>query len=324
MLNRGFRLLMASLLMALLMFILPQALASEFQAVVTSHSMKVYRESEPHDQIGKLEKGTVVTVKDYNDKAAIITYKGYTGIAKISDLKRVKESSAETASSEEVKNGKTMYVTEGTKVYKKASKHSDSVKVKAGTAVNVIAVSDGVAKVEKNGVIGYMYYKYLSDVKTADVKTSSGSDAVFSGSNQEIIYKFLTQVMDLNTAAACGVLANIKYESDYKPTTGGDSGTSYGICQWHLERKTRLLNYCKEHGYDPSGLKGQLYYLQYELKNSYPSVLKKLKSVSNSAQGAYDAGYAFCYDFEAPSSRASRSVTRANYAKDTLWAKYKV
>ena len=47
------------------------------------------------------------------------------------------------------------------------------------------------------------------------------------------------------------------------PNIYGDSGSSYGICQWHNERFTALKNYTEE--WDT--LQGQLEYLHYELKN---------------------------------------------------------
>lgn len=402
---RAIRFLSVLLLTALLLLNLPMALASsEFEAVVTSHTMKVYRQSEPHDQIGELDKGTVVTVKDYKGDAALISYKGYTGIAHVSDMERVSEKSekaeekAETASSEELKNAKAVVTTKKVKVYKKAKKSSDYKKVDGGTKLNLLAVSGKWAKVERNGAVGYVYAKYLkevgseeevhtvnetvmtkerckvyakpssssdhmtlekgvvmtmvatqgdwakvrkdghtgyidrshlttevttADIKAEDEKKTDDKSDIFSGSNEQIIFKFLTREADYNTAAACGILANIKYESGYKATTNGDSGASFGICQWYAARKTRLINWCDSHGYDYTTLKGQLYFLKYELKEHYPAVHKKLKGVDNSAQGAYDAGYEFCYNFEAPSNRASRSETRGKYARDTLWDRYK-
>ena len=404
------RIIMFALVTALWLGTVPAALASSsFQAVVTSSSMKVYSQSEPHDQIGTLKKGTVVTVKDHNGKAALISYNGYTGIARVSDMEPCQlcddaESAekAETASSSELADAKPMVTVKKTKVYKKASSHSDYVRVKSGVEVNLLSVSGSWAKVERGGVVGYMdpdalrsaasaqkesepsvqrvdktvmtrescrvYAKPSSsadhvsvskgvvmqlvatqgdwgmvkkdgrtgyidlshlttDVKTAEVAAdatpAASTSSVFSGSNEEIIFKFLTREMGYNAAAACGVLSNIHYESGYKPTCGGDGGTSYGICQWHLNRKTRMIDWCNSHGYDYSSLKGQLYYLQHELKTYYPAMHEKLKSVSNTAQGAYDAGYAFCYDFEAPSNRASRANTRGTYARDTLWGRYK-
>lgn len=434
---RAMRIILLALLAAILTGTLTQAMAATaFEAVVTSSRMKIYRESEPHDQIGELPKGTVVTVKDYSGKAALIAYQGFTGIARISDMKAVKSQSSaseatsgteeapEKASSSELKHARTMVTTEKARVYRKPSKSSDYVTVGEGVKLNVLGISGGVAKVERDGVVGYMSADCLSSgeataqaatvseapaasqetavAETADVKVvkyedktvmttrdckvyaqpSTASDSVsvdkgvrlkllavrggcamverdgvvgyvdeacltteistleitpekpaasqskdediFSGTNQQIIYKFLTRVMGYNTAAACGVLANCKYESDYKPTTSGDHGTSYGITQWHAERKDEMIQWCNQHGYEPSGLKGQLYFLQYELKTYYPAIHSQLKSIENTAQGAYDAAYDFCYKYEIPTNRASKSVTRGNYARDTLFDIYKV
>ncbi|MCD8215831.1 MAG: phage tail tip lysozyme [Clostridiales bacterium] len=143
-------------------------------------------------------------------------------------------------------------------------------------------------------------------------------------SNRDTIYNFLVG-KGLNTAAACGVLANIKYESGYSPTALGDNGTSYGICQWHNSRYTSLKTYCSNNGYSYSSLTGQLYYLWYELNNdSYytTKVLNYIKNVSNSATGAYNAAYDWCYYFEVPANKASVSKTRGNYAKNTIWPIY--
>lgn len=140
--------------------------------------------------------------------------------------------------------------------------------------------------------------------------------------NETTIYKYLTETMGLNTAAACGILANIKSESNFSPTATGDNGTSYGICQWHNSRWTAMKNYCSKNGYSSSSLNGQLHYLQYELEKSYTSVLNYIKGVSNNAQGAYNAAYRWCYYYEIPANRASVSVTRGNLAKNTYWPRY--
>ena len=47
-----------------------------------------------------------------------------------------------------------------------------------------------------------------------------------------------------------------------------------------------------------------------------------MKSYANSAQGAYDAAYRWCYDFEVPANRASVAVTRGNSAKTKYWPIY--
>ena len=155
--------------------------------------------------------------------------------------------------------------------------------------------------------------------------TSADIEAVFESgkySNEELIYAFAVKVMGYNSAAASGLLANIKAESGFRPNASGESGSSVGICQWQAGIKTRLQNWCASNGFDATTLLGQLYYLKYELENYYPKVHNYLKSVSNDASGCYDAAYYFCYHFEAPSNRASKSDTRGNTAKTTFYPKY--
>ena len=140
--------------------------------------------------------------------------------------------------------------------------------------------------------------------------------------NRAVIYRYLINQMGLNSAAACGVLANIHHESNFSPTLSGDSGTSYGICQWHNDRMSKMISYCKGKGYNYQLLEPQLEYLDYELKNSYPKVYSYLKSVSNNANGAYNAGYYWCYYYEVPADRETMAVKRANDAKNTYWPEY--
>lgn len=147
-----------------------------------------------------------------------------------------------------------------------------------------------------------------------------------ASSNARTIYDFCIKELGLNSAGACGVLANIEEESYFNPNLYGDGGNSYGICQWNLSRFTNLKNYCNKNGYDWKSLEGQLYFLKYELSNNKADtgyILDKLKSVANTAQGAYDAGYKWCYYFERPANKEAKSQSRGNKAKNTYWLSYK-
>ncbi len=136
--------------------------------------------------------------------------------------------------------------------------------------------------------------------------------------NETTVFNYLTDKMDFNPAAACGVMSNIKNESGFIADIYGPGG-SYGICQWLGVRKNRLFSWCASHGYSASSLNGQLAFLDYELKAYFPSVQHYMKSVSNTASGAYDAGYYWCYYFERPANTHSTSVYRGNVAKNTYW-----
>ncbi len=393
------------LIFALLAGALPAALAEKsFQAVVTVEAMSVYNQVAPHNLLGALPRGTKVTVEAYSGSVALISYKGYSGLAQISDMQAASETAAAASGTVETTMSKAVVAVRNTRIYKRASAKSRYVSVKAGTAMTLLGVNGNCAKVERNGAVGYTAYSHLGEpekpaepapapepeveVKTgraavvttqatrvykkastrsASVRVDKGTKMILtavrgscaqveyngavgytyvdhlasdtgsgdsgakpdsakpapsgfsSESTEYVIYKFLTGEMGLNRAAAMGVIANIKYESGFKSTIGGDGGTSYGLCQWHLGRKTNLINWCRNNNFDYTTVEGQLHFLQYELTTRYPSVYTYLKKVDNTAEGAYDAAYYFCFNFEAPAARTSQSTARGKYARDTLY-----
>ena len=112
-------------------------------------------------------------------------------------------------------------------------------------------------------------------------------------SNEKKVYKFAKRKLKLNTAAACGVLANIESESSFNPTISvidTNGKISYGICQWNASRFDDLRNYCSSNGYDYTSIDGQLKFLKYELEHSEKYAFSKVKNVENTADGAYTAG----------------------------------
>ncbi|MCR4762071.1 MAG: hypothetical protein K5696_00930 [Lachnospiraceae bacterium] len=136
------------------------------------------------------------------------------------------------------------------------------------------------------------------------------------------VYRFLTDKLHLNTAAACGVLANIYCESGFRLNALGDHGTSYGLCQWHNGRKSRLLKFLVAHDYEYDDLDGQLLYLKEELSGSYRNVYDYLSQVDNSADGANQAARYFCIYFEAPAKVMRAAKTRGELAKNSYWPAY--
>ena len=344
------RLIALILTVALLLAALPCFAAAEgsFSALVKEKYMLVYPDQTLSAAVGALPNKTIVTVQSYSGDVAKISYKGKTGYAKVSDMQAV--SSVAKAATTSTK----------TFIFKKPNLTSSYAKVAAGTSLNVLAVNGSCAMVERNGYVGYAYAGHLTydgvvpepvidtpvkdeqemtearleelrkqlEAKKESIAEESKemtlAQMLESGkySNEQLIFIFAMKVLGYNAAAASGLVANIKYESGFKTTSNGDGGTSYGICQWHAARKTRLINYCSEHNLDHTTLAGQLYYLQYELEKFYPSVHRYMKNVDDSAEGAYDAAYYFCYNFEAPANRASKSTTRGNYAQNTVYPKY--
>ena len=144
-----------------------------------------------------------------------------------------------------------------------------------------------------------------------------------AASNEETIFNYLTKKIGYNSAAACGILANIERESAFRPTIYGDGGTSYGICQWHdvstgVGRFTNLKNFCAQNKLDYTTLEGQLAFLAHEL-SSLRTINNYLLSVADTEQGAYDAGYYWCYNFEIPGDRENQSKLRGELARTKYW-----
>ena len=71
--------------------------------------------------------------------------------------------------------------------------------------------------------------------------------------------------MEFNSAAACGILANMNAESTGlvpdQEEIGGGGG--YGICQWTDTRRDDLVEWCENNGYDYTTLEGQLWFFRY-------------------------------------------------------------
>ena len=161
----------------------------------------------------------------------------------------------------------------------------------------------------------------LQCVSITGVKKAEAS--LKGNSVEEKIYYFCIEEMGMNTAAACGVLANIECESSFITSNEfqeKDGRLSYGICQWNADRRTNLEKYCNRNGYNYSSLEGQLGYLKQELLGSEKNAYSTVKNVENSANGAYQAGYNWASKFERCSSIYYEE--RARLARDKYWPKY--
>ena len=137
--------------------------------------------------------------------------------------------------------------------------------------------------------------------------------------NEAAVVKYCMETLKLNTAATCGILANIYCESGFRTNAIGDGGTSVGICQWHNGRWTNLRNYAPD---DWQTLEGQLRFMRKELRSGYRATLKYLRNVTDDEQGAYDAAYYWCMHYEMPDKILSRSTTRGYLAKNVYWKRY--
>ena len=155
-------------------------------------------------------------------------------------------------------------------------------------------------------------------VLTAPVSADAGARLAV----EREVFDFLTNEMVLSDAAACGVLANIEHESAFQPTIVGDKGTSYGLCQWHNERFSALRGYCSALGLDYRTVEGQMAYLKYELGSKYTSLLLSLQAIDNTPEGAYQAAWLWCIQFERPSNMQVKAAQRGELARNKYWPRY--
>ena len=179
--------------------------------------------------------------------------------------------------------------------------------------------------------------------------TEDAGAALMEGTqtNEERVFSYLTQTLGLNAAAACGVMTNIYAESAFVPnnlqgsfegklgytdasyTAAVDSGSytgfvhdgaGYGLCQWtYSTRKQGLLELARARGVSVGDLAMQLDYMRSEMSSG---LVRYLRGISNTADGAYQAAAYFCRVFEQPSDTENAAKVRGNLAVNRFWPQY--
>lgn len=135
---------------------------------------------------------------------------------------------------------------------------------------------------------------------------------VRGNANQTIAF-FMSK--GLTRAQAAGIAGNLQYESGFRPDAVGDSGTSFGVAQWHNGRGDAMKAWTRAHGYSATSFKGQLEYLWHELNNSERNALHHLRATTS----AYDAGMAFQRYFERPAHiNPARGQASQRYYNESL------
>ncbi len=172
---------------------------------------------------------------------------------------------------------------------------------------------------QDNYTVGYKEAGTVKESKDSKNSTTTTPYTATSG-NAKADYILKTLVANGATVSgACGVLANIEAESNFNTGALGDGGTSYGICQWHNSRWTNLRTWCSSKGYSSSSIEGQTAFLIHELKQ-YSSTWSAICN-GKGKQGARDAAYLMCVQFERPANPTVRGRERSNRA-DKWWGIY--
>lgn len=120
----------------------------------------------------------------------------------------------------------------------------------------------------------------------------TGSVPVNTGENANIIYTYLTIEAGFTKAAAAAVLANIQIECTFNPAAGS---SYYGLCQWGGGRLSNLFAFCAQNGYASDSVDGQIRFMVAEMGGG---MIAQMNSVSDSAEGAAEAGVYFRQNYE--------------------------
>lgn len=318
----------------------------DLEAVVNCSALSVYKSaSTSSSKLCTVKKGTTVQVWAYNDTWAYVESNGSFGYCKLKYLKKVVTATPSPALTEDgfpkCAAMPAAVTAAKLKVYEAPFASSSYLGyVGKGGQVTVLGYDKTWALISLNGRTGYALKSGLKPMPSAASTPSPTSaptpsptpapsyapseDPIFadtSASNAEKIYRYFTYETPYNEAVACGILASISQESGCSPTSG--KGKSYqGLCQWSSSRFSILQNWCNSQGLDPYSLEGQCKFLYYDLSQRYTLYNKNLLAFENSSQGAYDAGYYFCYYYERPAGLESSSDKRGRLARDTYWPKY--
>lgn len=133
----------------------------------------------------------------------------------------------------------------------------------------------------------------------------------------ENIFNYLTDKLGYSDAAACGIVANIAYETGWKfNPTAGNPKQCYGLIQWQSGRLKNLKSWCERNGKDYTTMEGQMDFMDWELKNTNTyGTYECLTECKNNSDGAYKAGWYFSYWYERPNNKKSASKGRGNEAR---------
>lgn len=98
---------------------------------------------------------------------------------------------------------------------------------------------------------------------------SMGTAIIPSGDKPDAmaIMKYLVEEHGFTPAQAAGIVANAKFESDFKVGATGDSGTAHGLFQWRFDRHAGLQEFASRPGEDIGNWETHIDYMVHELKS---------------------------------------------------------
>lgn len=180
------------------------------------------------------------------------------------------------------------------------------------TSDNDLQMNDDELTVASPEMIKKLKEKLLSKgLKSEDLEKYVNRPIEYDGSMGErtdgiMIAKYLMS-KGYTKSQASGIAGNLYVESGYKTGALGDSGTSYGLAQWHKSRWQRLMDFCDQEGLDPSKSESQLIYLDWELRNQEKRAFRELMKTDT----PYDSVYVFAKYYERPRKINPKRMSKA-------------
>lgn len=190
--------------------------------------------------------------------------------------------------------------------YQEAANNAQTLKLKKAEEDNKDAQIKRFENNVKNKVQEYKAKKSestssnTSSQQSGPIKSNVSAPADKNPTAKKII-EYLKEKLGLTKEQAAGIAGNLYVESGgFNLEAHGDKGTSYGLAQWHNERKEALFNKTGTSESNPPNLEQQLDYLIYELNNSEKRALLALKNTST----VKDSALVFAQKFERPAKGA--------------------
>lgn len=119
---------------------------------------------------------------------------------------------------------------------------------------------------------------------TLEQQTSSYSSGT-GYTVQERVWNFLRE-HGFSAAATAAIMGSIQQESGFDATIEEiGSAIGYGLCQWSYERRTNLVTWCGNNGYDYTSVEGQLAFLIYELEGGDPTCQSLMQQMCGGLEG---------------------------------------
>ncbi|HEX7099352.1 MAG TPA: phage tail tip lysozyme [Acidimicrobiia bacterium] len=117
-----------------------------------------------------------------------------------------------------------------------------------------------------------------------------------------LIYAYLVQQHGVSPATAAGILANIQYESSFRPGVLGDNGSSGGLFQHHASRWSRLKNYAAQRGVD---------WTDWRVQVDFAMVEAKERGINLQNPDPVAAAREWTLRFEQPANAEAKAATRS-------------